>query len=65
MFNRIRELFNGKNKKADETKDKFVTQMLKIHKQAKVQVVASQELVCLIENSIAYKIAIATGRFKK
>ena len=65
MLNRIRELFNGKNERVEKTKNKFNADMLTIHVKAKKQLQASQELVDCIENTVAYKIAIASGRMKR
>jgi hypothetical protein len=65
MFEIFRKLFSHRKEDVDKTKEKFALDMYVIHAKAKQQVQSSQELVRCIENSIAYKIALATGRLKK
>jgi len=65
MLKIFRGLFSTRKKDVDETKDKYVSDMLKIHVKARAQVRSSQELLDCVENSVAYRIARATGRMKK
>lgn len=64
MFNKLMDLLRGENPEVHKTKNKYTVEMIKIHTQAKRQVISSQRVVTMIENSTAYKIAKATGRLK-
>lgn len=64
MLDKIMDLFRGENKEVHKTKNKFMAEMVKIHKQAKAQAIVSQRTVTMIENSTAYRIAKATGKLK-
>lgn len=70
MFEKIWDILKGENKDVHKTKNKYTAEMLKIHAQAKRQVVASERTVTMIENSkaykqsIAYRYAKAAGRLK-
>ena len=64
MTIKLKELIFGENERVHKTKNKFTAEMIKIHIQAKKQVVVSQRTVELIESSTAYKIAKATGKYK-
>lgn len=65
MFNKLMDLLTGENKEVHKTKNKYTAEMIKIHTQARKQVITSQRVVTMIENSTAYRIAQATGRLKK
>ena len=65
MFSKLLSLFKGENEEVHKRKGKYVVDMTKIHAKAREQVKSSQELVIMIENSTAFKIAKATGRMKK
>jgi hypothetical protein len=62
MFNLFKLFFTDKNKYINLVKDNYITEMVAIHTQAKIQVAASKKTVRMIENSTAFKIAKATGR---
>lgn len=65
MLKTFLSLFKGEDERVHKTKRQYNTTMLNIHLKAKEQVKTSKDLVIMIENSTAYKIAKATGRMKK
>lgn len=65
MFNKILDLLRGENPEVHKTKNKYTVEMIRIHTQAKRQVVTSQRTVEMIESSTAYRIAKATGKLQE
>lgn len=63
MWNILKKLFQEDD--VHRVKNKYNADMMRIHAKAKTQVRESQEMVIMIENSTAYKIAKATGRLRK
>jgi hypothetical protein len=62
MWDKIKDVLTGQNKPVHDTKNKYTSDMLRIHAQAKAQVRNSEKTVTMIENSTAYRIAKSTGR---